>query len=39
MNTTANGLARSVLLTFLMIAGSFAPAKAQTIIEMSALKC
>jgi hypothetical protein len=39
MNTTANGLVRSVLLISLMAAGSFAPAKAQTIIEMSALKC
>jgi hypothetical protein len=39
MNTTANGLVRSVLLTSLMIAGCFASAKAQTIIEMSALKC
>jgi hypothetical protein len=39
MNTTANGLVRSVLLISLMAAGSFAPAKAQTIIEMPALKC
>jgi HdeA/HdeB family protein len=39
MKTTANGLMCAALLSSLMIAVTFSPAKSQTIIEMSALKC
>jgi hypothetical protein len=39
MKITANGLMCAALLSSLMIAVTFAPAKSQTIIEMSALKC
>jgi len=38
MNTT-HGLIRTTILSFLTVAATFGPAKAQTIIEMSALKC
>jgi hypothetical protein len=39
MTTMANGLIRTGLVGSLVIAATFGPAKAQTIIEMSALKC
>ena len=39
MKTKTNGLIRTAFLSSLMIAAAFGPAKAQTIIEMSALKC
>jgi HdeA/HdeB family len=39
MKTTANGLIRTTFLSSLMIAATSGPTKAQTIIEMSALKC
>ena len=39
MKTMSNGLIRTTFLSSLMIAATFGPAKAQTIIEMSALKC
>jgi hypothetical protein len=39
MKTKTNWLIRTAFLGSLMIAATFGPAKAQTIIEMSALKC
>jgi hypothetical protein len=39
MKITANSMISGALLSFFVLAGSLAPAKAQTIIEMSALKC
>src|SRR5215471_18949755 len=39
MKTKTNGLIRTAFLSSLMIAATFGPAKPQTIIEMSALKC
>jgi acid stress chaperone HdeB len=39
MKTFANALIRTTWLSSLMMAATFAPAKAQTIIEMSTLKC
>ena len=39
MKTMANGLIRTAFLGSLIIVGTFGLAKAQTIIEMSALKC
>jgi HdeA/HdeB family len=39
MKTMANGLISTTFLSSLLIAATFGPAKAQTIIEMSALKC
>jgi acid stress chaperone HdeB len=39
MKTIPNGLISVAFLSSLMIAGSFGTVKAQTIIEMSALKC
>jgi hypothetical protein len=39
MKTMANALIRKTFLSSLIIAATFAPVKAQTIIEMSTLKC
>src|ERR1700746_1770862 len=39
MKITANSMISGALLSFFVLAGSLASAKAQTIIEMSALKC
>ena len=39
MKTFANALIRTTWLSSLMMAATFAPANAQTIIEMSTLKC
>jgi hypothetical protein len=39
MKTMTKGLIRTALLSPLVIAATFGPARAQTIVEMSALKC
>jgi hypothetical protein len=39
MKTMTKGLIRATLLSTLVVATTFVPANAQTIIEMSALKC
>jgi len=39
MKITANSMISGALLSFFVLAGSLVSAKAQTIIEMSALKC